>query len=180
MARLPYVDPEASETVRKTFEELPFQLNIVRMVAHAETCLRPMLRLGQAILTAQQLDPLVRELSILLVAVLSEAEYEWVQHEPIAVAVGATAEQVDALRRRDLDSGAFDERQRVALRLTAQVVLDADADDETFAAAAEVLPPRELIELILAIGYYMTLARVMTVARIDPDAPAGVALDELE
>ena len=45
MARLPYVDPEASETVRKTFEELPFQLNIVRMVAHAETCLRPMLRL---------------------------------------------------------------------------------------------------------------------------------------
>ncbi|MDQ3935794.1 MAG: carboxymuconolactone decarboxylase family protein [Actinomycetota bacterium] len=181
MARLPYVDPEtASEEVRKTFDEVPFKLNIIRMAAHAETSIRPLLRLGQAILTAQQLDPVVRELAILLVARLTPAEYEWVQHEALARGIGVPDEQIDALRRADVEADVFDERHRLVLRFTAEVVRDGDASDATFAAVAEALSPRETVELTLAIGYYMMLARLMNVTRLDLDAPAGVTFEDLK
>ena len=91
MARLPYVDPAtAPPKVREVLERLPVQLNIFRMMAHAETNFRPLLRLGASILGEQKLDARLRELAILRVAKLSPARYEWVQHVPIAKAVGAT------------------------------------------------------------------------------------------
>jgi len=54
MARLPYVDSaSAPAPVREVLERLPAQLNIFRMVANAETCFRPFLSLGSAILVQQ-------------------------------------------------------------------------------------------------------------------------------
>jgi 4-carboxymuconolactone decarboxylase len=176
MARLPYVDPEqAPEPVREAFERLP-PLNVFRLLAHAETCFRPFLRLGEAILTRQELDPKLRELAILRVARLTPAEYEWVQHVAIARAVGVSDEQVEALERDDPEAPAFSEDEKLVLRFTEQVVRDAKPDDATFTAAAERFSPRELVELTLAVGYYMAIARVMEVAQIDIDEPLGDAL----
>ena len=181
MARLPYVDPEqASDELKRTFAEVPFKLNIIAMAAHAETSIRPLLRLGQSILTTQQLDPVVRELAILLVARLTRAEYEWVQHEALGRGIGIGDEQIDALRSGDVEADVFDERQRTALRFAEEVVRDGDARDETFAALAAAFPPREVVELILAIGYYVMLGYLMKVTRIDLDGPAGVTFEDIE
>ena len=100
MARLPYVDPsDAPEPVRTALEGMP-PLNIFRMIANAETALRPFLRYGNTLLAHLALDPLLRELAILRVSRLTpHAEYEWVQHVPIAKAVGAGDEQIAALER---------------------------------------------------------------------------------
>src|SRR3954447_1067812 len=98
MARLPYVDKDAaSAPVREALEVVP-PLNIFTTIAHAETALRPFLRYGAVLLGDLQLDPVLGELAILRVARLTpHAEYEWIQHVPIALAVGATQAQVDAL-----------------------------------------------------------------------------------
>ena len=52
MARLPYVTPEkaSSPEVKQTFAQLPTVLNVFKMMAHAETTFRPLVRLGSAIL----------------------------------------------------------------------------------------------------------------------------------
>jgi alkylhydroperoxidase family enzyme len=98
MARLPYVDPdEANEEVREALNRLAAPLNIFRMMAHAETCFKPVLRLGGAILGKQLLDAKLRELAILHAVHLEGGTYEWVQHVPIALALGATQAQIDAL-----------------------------------------------------------------------------------
>src|SRR2546423_2395168 len=111
MARLPYVDPDgASERVREALDVVP-PLNVFRMVANAETAFRPWLAFGGALLSSLALDGRVRELAILRVARLSAAEYEWVQHVPIALAAGASEEQVAAV-------------DRAALRFTSEVVRD--------------------------------------------------------
>ena len=176
MARLPYVDPEqASPKVREALDVLP-PLNIFRTVAHAETCFRPFLRLGQAILTQQKLDPVLRELAILRVARLTPAEYEWVQHVDIAKAVGATEDQVAALEAGDADADCFDASQQLVLRFTTDVVQDARTSDETYGELSELLSDQEIVELVLAIGYYMMIARVMEVTEIDIDPPAGKAV----
>ncbi|MFL5883645.1 MAG: carboxymuconolactone decarboxylase family protein [Thermoleophilaceae bacterium] len=178
MSRLPYVEPsDAPEHVREALDRLP-PLNIFKLVANAETCFRPFLRLGNAILTKQELDPLLRELAILQTAKLTPAEYEWIQHVGIAKAVGATDEQVEAIDRGDVDAECFSDDQKLVLEFTTQVVRDARPSDELFARTHERLSPREIVELTLAIGYYMAIARVMEVADIDLDEPLGGTLVE--
>jgi AhpD family alkylhydroperoxidase len=176
MARLPYVDPQqALPEVREALEALP-PLNIFRTLAHAETSLRPALRLGQAILTAQQLDARLRELAILRVARLTGAEYEWVQHVAIGVAVGVTDEQVAALERGDAEAACFNDRERLVLRVTTEVVEDRGTSEATMAAARDAFSPREIVELIVAAGYYQLLAGLMNSVDIDLDEPAGTAV----
>src|SRR3954451_20590735 len=146
MARLPYVDPdEAPEPVREALEAVP-SLNIFRMAAHAETAFRPWLRWGGVLLGDLQLDPVLRELAILRVARLTpHAEYEWVQHVPIAEGVGATKAQVEALERDDMEAGCFSPQERALLRFTTEVVQDARAQEATLAAVREFLSPREVV-----------------------------------
>ncbi|MCW5892262.1 MAG: carboxymuconolactone decarboxylase family protein [bacterium] len=177
MARLPYVDPEtAPPAVREVFDRLPIHLNVFRMMAHAETSFRPMLQLGTSILGKQQLSPILRELVILRVGRLSGAEYEWTQHVPIAKAVGANDAQVAALERDDLADPAFDAVERAVLAFTTEVVRDVRASDATLAAVRAHFSDREVVELLLTIGYYMMIARLLESTGVDLDAPAGARL----
>lgn len=175
MARLPYADPDtAPERVRRALENVP-PLNVFRMVANAETAFRPWLAFGGALLSSLELDPRVRELAILRVARLSGAEYEWVQHVPIALAVGASQEQVDAVDRGEIDDDSLGDAERAALRFTTEVVREVRASDEALAALrAAGLSPREVVELLLVIGQYMLVARVAETAGIELDEPADV------
>jgi alkylhydroperoxidase family enzyme len=174
MARLPYVDPEnAPEEVRAVLERLPVKLNVFRMMAHAETCFRPLLRLGTAILSQQKLSPTLRELAILRIASLESAGYEWAQHVPIAEAVGATRQQIQAIEQGRIDADAFDALERAVLRFTTEVVREVRASEMAFAELAALLSPQEIVELLLAIGYYMMIARLLETTDVDLDRIAG-------
>jgi len=143
-------------------------------MANAESAFRPWLRWGGTLLDALQLDPLLRELAILRVARLTpHAEYEWIQHVPIAKAVGASDEQVAALERDDPEAECFSLPERLVLRFTAEVVRDAQASDATLEQLAGILSPREIVELLMVIGQYMMVARVMATTRMELDEPAG-------
>ena len=174
MARLPYVDPaRSSPEVREALERVP-PLNIFRMTAQADSAFVPWLRWAGVLLSRLQLDPLLRELAILRVARLTpDAEYEWVQHVPIAEAVGATADQVAALERDDAKADCFSAAERAVLLFTTEVVRDARAGDEALAAVREHLSAREIVELLMVIGNYMMVARVMATAGLEIDEPAG-------
>ena len=159
MARLPYAEiPERTP-----------QLNIFKLIANAETAFKPFMKYGLVLLRDLEVDPVVREQAILRVAALTPgAEYEWVQHEAIGRAVGMTDAQIEACRFGDPDD--------LVLRFTEEVLREASPSDDTFAAMAERFPPRQIVELILVIGQYMTLARLMATAQIDLDEPVGARL----
>jgi alkylhydroperoxidase family enzyme len=177
MARLPYVDPEsAPESVREAFAGLPVHLNIFKIMAHAGTCFRPLLRLGSAILGHQQLDAKLRELAILRIAKLSNAEYEWSQHVPLAKAAGASDAQIQALERSAVDADCFDPTERLVLRFTSELVEGVKASEATFTEMRSRFSAQEIVELIVAIGFYMMMARLMESTETDPDSPAGTAL----
>lgn len=177
MARLPYVDPEtAPPAVREVFDRLPIRLNVFRMMAHAENSFRPMMQLGTSILGQQQLSAILRELVILRVGRLSGAQYEWTQHVPIAKAVGANDAQIAALERDAIDDPAFDAVERAVLAFTTEVVRDVKASDATLAAVRTHFSDREVVELLLTIGYYMMIARLLETTGVDLDEPAGARL----
>ncbi len=174
MARLPYPDPDqAPEPVRDALAGLP-ALNIFRMLAHAETALRPFLRFGGTILGRLELDPRLRELAILQVAASTEARYEWVQHVDIGREVGLTDSQIAAVEfGNPVRSEALGEVERAVVAFAAEVVATPRVSDETFEAVRRYLNPREIVELLLTVGNYLMLARVMTTLELELDEPAG-------
>jgi alkylhydroperoxidase family enzyme len=174
MPRIQPVDPAAApEPVREALAVLP-DLNIFKTLAHAETALRPFLRFGGAILGQLELDPKLRELAILQVAHAAEAEYEWIQHVTIAQAVGVPDDQIDAVERGELD--AFADPERAVLELAAAVVAGPRVPDELFERLRAHFDDRRIVELLLTVGDYLMLARVMTVLEIDLDEAVGSAV----
>jgi alkylhydroperoxidase family enzyme len=198
MARIQPVDPaQTPDKVREALENLP-PLNIFRTLAHAETAFRPFLRFGGAVLGEMSLDPAVRELAILAVAKEAEAEYEWVQHVAIAKHVGVTDAQIEALAEADAcapegadariaaaaardgsaDDGAgpFTGAQQAAIELAAAVVRGPRISDDLYDCIRAQFSEREIVELLLAIGDYLMLARVMTILELDVDEAVGDAV----
>ena len=172
MARLPYIDPEnASEEVQGLLGRLP-DLGIFRMVAHAETGFRGFLRLGNSILQRQELPDRLRELAILRVARLSGATYEWTQHVAIARRTGVTDGQIEALERGSIEGPDFTREEGEVLRFTTELVQRVRVSDETFKAMETTRSPREVVELILAVGYYMMVARLLETTEVDLEPPA--------
>lgn len=177
MSLVPYPDiGKLPEEVRDALAQAPVQLNIFKMMANAETCFVPFSRLGAAILGRQKLDARLRELAILLAVKMEGGEYEWVQHVPIAISVGATQAQVDAIADRRLAASCFSDLERTTLRFTEQVVEKVRADEPVVQEALRFLSPREIVELIMTIGFYMTAARITETTRTDLDPPAGTRM----
>ena len=174
MARLqPLRDADAEPRVREALERLP-PLAIFPTVANAQGTFVNWLRFGGDCLDSRWFDPVLRELSILRVARMTPgAEYEWVQHVPILLAVGGSREQVAALESDDLDAEALGADGQLVVRFTTQVVRDAAPDDRTFAAMSARFTPAEMTQLLLVIGQYMMVARVMATAQLEVDAVLG-------
>ena len=173
MARIPYPEPaDLGDKQREALENLP-PLNVFRMLSHAQTAFRPYLRFGGALLARLDLDPVLRELAILRTARLIEAEYEWVQHVSIGRAAGIGDAQLLALDAGEIDHQAFSPAERAVLRFTTELVRTPRPSDEVFEALREHLPDREVVELILVIGAYTMLGRMMTALDLDLDEAVG-------
>jgi len=174
MSLVPYADiAKLPQDVRTAVEQAPVQLNIFKMMANAETCFIPFTRLAGAILGRQKLDGKLRELAILLAVKIEGGEYEWIQHVPIAISLGANQAQVDAIANRKLDASCFSDLERVLLRFTEQVVEKVKADEPLVREAMKLSSPREIVELLMTIGFYMMAARITETTRTDLDPPSG-------
>lgn len=174
MARLPYLDPGAAEPhVAEALTRAP-DLGIFRMVANAQGVFRAWLRFGSAVLDPDEFDPILRELAIVRVAAMTPgAEYEWVQHAAIALEVGGTQPQLDAIQQGDLDADVLGADGRLVVGFTTQVVRDGSPDDATFAAMTARFSPREILHLLLLIGQYMMVARILATTRVELEPPIG-------
>jgi alkylhydroperoxidase family enzyme len=170
MPRIPYRDPDsAPEPIREVIAQTP--LALLRIVAHADTAFEPWLRYSNTLLRKLALDPLLRELAILQVARLSDSEYEWTQHVPIAQSFGASEATIAAIEAgREQDAELADEH-RAILSFTREVVLDGAAGEQAVAAMRARLGERELVELLLVIGNYLGLARLIATVGLEPHEP---------
>jgi alkylhydroperoxidase family enzyme len=177
MPLIPFADIDALPVkAREAFDRLPRKLNIFRLWANAPACFRQGLRLGGAILGQQKLSAQLRELVILLTAQEDGGAYEWHQHVPIALAVGLTQDQIDALERKDYGAACFDRKTRLALRFASEVRSKVRASEQALVAAQAEFSPQELVEIILTVGFYMTMARLTETARVELDAAGGTAV----
>ncbi|MGB3069898.1 MAG: carboxymuconolactone decarboxylase family protein [Ottowia sp.] len=147
--------------------------NIYRILANAPTLLPGFVQLAGALLTKTELDAQLREMVILRVGALCGSAYEIHQHTRLARYVGVTEERIrKALSLDDADGGVHGERaEDILLRFTDSVVRDVKAPASQFEAVKDLLSPRQLTELLLTIGTYMMVSRVLEnlEVEIEPD-----------
>ncbi len=173
MALLPYVDEsKVSDKTREILGNTPRKMNVARMIANTEPVFREFSRLGHALLTRAALNGKLREIAILRTAKLTGSVYEWTQHVPIARAAGVSEEQVAAMENWE-GARCFDEVERLVLKLTDEVTRNVKGRRETLDALKKHLKSPELVELILSIGFWGMVARLLETTEVDLEDFAG-------
>jgi len=173
MARVPYPDPSSLGAEDRDALEKLAPLNIFRMMAGGGGLLPAFLKLGNHLLFRTKLDPILREIAIIRVGVLSRASYEVHQHERIGRDIGMSDALIRATHAGP-DDAEFDPLQRLVMRYTDDVVLNVRASDATFQPLAERMSMQEVQELTVTIGFYMMVCRYLETFGIDIE-PAGTA-----
>ncbi|MDX2235744.1 MAG: carboxymuconolactone decarboxylase family protein [Hyphomonadaceae bacterium] len=169
MARIAYFDPaEATGRARDWYARLP-PLNIFRMMGHAGELLDGFVRMGNQILAFTKLDPILREIAIVRVGVLSNAAYEVHQHVAISRRLGMAEATIAAIHEGP-DAAAFTGLERMVMRFTDDVVANVRAGDATFQPLQAHLSTQELQELTLTVGYYMMVCRFLETFDVDIEA----------
>ena len=168
MPRIPYPDVAGlPETAQKILAGTP--LNVVRVGAIASPPLfEAQGRLSYAIADPAVLDPRIREAAILRVAHLSNSAYELHHHRPLGRAAGLTEEELEAIERQAYER--LGPTLAAVCRFTDEVVLALAPSDATLAALRARVSDRVVVNLVLAAGCYMTVARLI--------ATTGIPLDE--
>src|SRR5215216_2923644 len=166
MARIDYCDTSKSSERTKEILGKNRNANIFRMMAHSPSYFEQYCRLGGAIRSRGELDPVVRELAITRVGILCQAPYEIVAHKRIGKAVGVTDEQNAALENWR-PATCFNEVQRAALAFADEIVAQHKPTDATFKAIASRLTPAALVELQISIGFYIMTSKFLETFAID-------------
>lgn len=173
MARLPYPDPAAQSPELHHRLERIGALNVTRMMSHSEGAMQAYSRLGTFLLRKGTLDPVLREIAILRIGQLCGSDYEWHHHVSVGRAVGMDEATIAAIAEQAFDR--LGPKAQLAVRIAEEIKRDAGASAATMAAAAAVFSMEELVELVLAAGYYIMTAGFLLSfgVEIEDTAPLG-------
>ena len=172
MPRIPLASPDDLPAEhRDLFERLEKARgrpvgNLVRILAHSADLLEVRSAYGSALRGKTALDPRLRELAIMTVGRLTEAEYEYAHHWNRAVEEGVRREQLENLADFETSS-EFDDRERAVMRYAAEVTLNVRASQETWDAVAAFLDNQCLVDLVLNVAWYNQTARVVVPLQIE-------------
>jgi alkylhydroperoxidase family enzyme len=77
--------------------------------------------------------------------------------------------QIAALERGEVLAGLFSEREHAALAFADQILDGPRVADDTFAPMHEQFSPREVVELLLTMGYFRMIGSLVTTLDIESD-----------
>lgn len=145
-------------------------MQLFGLAAHAEDAFAPWLSYLQALHGSLELDSQVRELAILQVAHGERCDYERVQHEAIARRVGVADDQITVIAAGETPDGLSTEAGS-ALRAVREVVTDGEATERSVSNLVAAVGERQSVELVLLVGQYISLARLMKTFALTAEPP---------
>ncbi len=159
-SRLPLVEVPEDPLAQELFDKLaPGRgiLNLHRMMAHAPALMKASGEMALALRRSTKLPRAIAELAILRIAQIFDCDYERVQHLPLARAAGVGEQQIKDLADWP-HSIAFTPAEKTALGFAEKAALGALTDDDAFAALRLDFSPREIVELTMVVGFYVSTA----------------------
>ena len=176
MARVPLLEKEQVDDSLKPMydglqERMGFVPNIFKTLAHAPSVAIEFLDLGRKILNKMNLDPRLRELAILRVGHIHQADYEWSHHVVIGQKVGLTMDQINGVRDWS-QSPHFSKEQQTILKFTDQLIENVRVTEAIFDEIKQFLSLSEILELEIAIGYYLSISRILESLEVEHEGHA--------
>jgi len=164
----PLEDDQIAPEIRKMFGGRPMD-NIFRTLAHHPKLLKRWMVFGNHILAKSSLPPRDRELAILRVGWLCQAEYEWGQHVPIGEQSGLSSEEIARIPTGP-DDACWSEKDRAILAAADELHGGAFITDPTWEVLAKHFDTQQLMDLVFTIGQYNLVSMALN--------SLGVQLDE--
>ena len=118
----------------------------------------------------------LHELGICTVALLTDAQYEYLHHAPDFLAAGGTQAELDALglhlKQNPLAApvtNALAATEKIVIQYAAQMTLTVKVADEVFVALQQHFDTAEIVELTAAIATYNMVARFLVALGVSPE-----------
>ena len=171
--RLEPIPPEDwTDEIKKTLQpnvDKGTVFNIFKTLAHHPDLFRRWLVFGNHVLFKSSLAARERELVILRIGWLCEAEYEWAQHVVIGKEAGLSQEEIDRIKGGPNARG-WNEPDRLLLQATDELRRDAFVQDATWSGLSQHFDKKQLMDLVFAVGQYNLVSMALNTL--------GVQLDE--
>jgi alkylhydroperoxidase family enzyme len=177
MARIPYLDK--SDLSADDQDLLARDLNIYKAIANSPGGARNFGRMGRYIRHESPLDPRLRELAILQVGYLARSPYEYSHHIEIGRDFGVSDDDLAALAEESAGrQSELEPLARWVLKAAREMTTDLAISDQTYAALAQDLDSECLTDLVLTIGFYNGVVRILASLEIDVEDEYLGYLDE--
>jgi alkylhydroperoxidase family enzyme len=160
MARVPYLGDE--------------EMNLRRAMANTTGGAKAISDVVRWLRNDTKLDKRLCEMAILQVARLTGSRYEWVQHVELARKVGVPDAYIRAIGG---DESALDALTRAVLRGAREMTEGIAMSDATFGELRDGLGVEPLMELVIAISFYVGTARLLETLQVDVEPRMEPLLD---
>jgi alkylhydroperoxidase family enzyme len=161
-----------SDTVREIMQPMIKRgevFNIFKTLAHHPDLMRRWLVFGNHILFKSTLPARERELLILRIGWLCQAEYEWGQHVRIGREAGLTNDEIHRIKTGP-EAAEWNEQDRLLLKATDELHTDAHIGDATWQGLGKYYNTRQLMDVVFTVGQYNLVSMALNTL--------GVQLDE--
>ena len=170
--RLDPIQPEDwTDDIKKTLQpnvEKGTVFNIFKTLSHHPDLFRRWLVFGNHVLFKSTLPPRERELIILRIGWLCEAEYEWAQHVLIGKEAGLTAEEIDRVKAGPNARG-WSEADKLLLQATDELRKDAFITDATWNGLCQHFDTKQLMDVVFAVGQYNLVSMALNTLGVQLD-----------
>jgi AhpD family alkylhydroperoxidase len=170
--RLPLVASPDDPLAREYFAKLAAGrgiLNLHRMMAHTPVLMKASGNMAMAFRQDATLARALAELVVLRTAQVVHCDYVWERHLPLARSCGVTDRQIDEVAHWP-DSAAFTPAQKAALAFAEQAARGTAASDAIFAELGRDFSPREIVELTMLVGFYVSTAIFVNTLAVPDEA----------
>ena len=118
-----------------------------------------------AVRSKTEIEPSLREMMILRVAVLNSANFEFEAHIPHALKAGVSQEKIDRIKMPEIDHH-FTEQERLLMLLTDHMTRDVKVPDHVITTLSAHYSPKELVEIVATIAAYNMVSRFLVALNI--------------
>jgi alkylhydroperoxidase family enzyme len=167
LAALQPPDPRHPFPLRS--DDRPKGLNVLGTLARHPALTRAFHTFNGHVQFATTLSTRQRELLILRVAALRNADYEWAQHAVLATDAGLSAEEIARVADAP-DAPDWSALERAMLAAVDELIDDALITDSTWMALSSELDEQQLMDLVFTVGAYDLLAMALKSFGVELDA----------
>jgi len=172
MARVPLIDPDDHPELAELAERSRgrrggYVINVYRTLLHSPPLAESWFEHINRVRWGTEIDGRLREIVIIRLGHLVESAYVLRQHVPkLAAGEGVTEKECEALKDWR-GSDLFDDREQATLSYVDAMTLSITVPDEAFEPLRPHFCNRQIVELTVMIGAYISHSRVLQALEVD-------------